>query len=748
MSAPTKQKVTIANELDRRIRVKARYLKSRKLDPDYFEAVMEAIPGVDQVRSNFKAASVIVIYDGRPQTRSSILNCVADLPKDVFNGQNHRRQPPSILTVIGKGALATSCFFLPKVMAAPVALILAAPVIMEGVITLWHRSLKVEVLDAAAVAFTIVRRDFFATSMIVFLLSLGEYLEALSEERTTGLLKSLLKPGKETIWVEMDGQELEIPLNEAKIGDRVVCGPGEMIPLDGTVVSGDALLNQSSITGESVPVHVFPGSEVISGSVVEEGRVVFEATHVGSETSVARISKFLENSLRYGSESQRKSDELADKLVPVTFALGLGIYGVTLDAAKAAGVLTVDYSCVIKLSSPVAVRVAMYTAAQNGVLLKGAQAMDGLARVDTLVFDKTGTLTRGRLAVTDLVGVNGLSREELLILAASAEEHYSHPVADAVVHAAKERGLKLIATSQVDFIVAHGVSAYIDGKNVLVGSRHFIEEDEEIDCSIVNDEILSLQDEGKSLLYVSCDDKLVGVIGLRDELRPEANDVLDALKESGVKKIVILTGDSEVTAKALAKQLPAVDEVHAELKPEDKAGIVAQLKEEGAYIGFTGDGVNDAPALVSAHVGICLPSGADLAKESAQVILLKEDLNCLLMGRYIALRCQETIHQSFVSAVGFNSSFLVLATLGLIQPLTAAILHNTSTIGILSYAGMREKRVPDLMTSTESKPIEGVTNALSTDEREEDPHEVHSKNHGTPMTGRNEELTGTLHLLN
>ncbi len=706
MSTTTKHNIMIANELDHRIRIKARYLKSRLLDPDYFEALVEAIPGVDQVRANYKAASIIVVYNGRPQTRSAILNSVADLPSDIFGGKNDRKPPPSLLSVVGKGILGGLCFFLPKIVAGPIALILAIPVIVDGTTALWHRKLKVEVLDAAAVSFTLLRRDFFATAMIVFLLSLGEYLEALSEERTTGLLKSLLKPGQETIWVEMEGQELEIPLEEAQIGDRVVCGPGEMIPLDGLVVSGDALVNQSSITGESVPVHLSPGSEVISGSVVEEGKVIFEATHVGSETSVARISKFLENSLRYGSESQKKSDELADKLVPVTFALGLGIYGVTLDTAKAAGVLTVDYSCVIKLSSPVAVRVAMYTAAQNGVLLKGAQAMDGLARVDTLVFDKTGTLTRGRLTVTDLIGVNGLDPEALLTLAASAESHYSHPVADAVVHAAKARELALIATSQVDFIVAHGVSAYIDDKNVLVGSRHFIEEDEAIDCSEVNEKVLSLQQEGKSLLYVAHDEKLAGIIALRDELRPEANQVLEALKKTGIKKIVILTGDAEVTARALTKELPAVDEMHAELKPEDKASIVAQLKEEGAYIGFTGDGVNDAPALVSAHVGICLPSGADLAKESAQVILLKEDLNCLLIGRRIALRCQETIHQSFISAVALNSSFLVLATLGWIQPLAAALLHNTSTVGILSYAGMREKRVPDLGVDAPQTPIE------------------------------------------
>ena len=472
----------------------------------------------------------------------------------------------------------------------------------------------------------------------------------------------------------------------------MVCGAGELIPLDGTVVNGEASVNTSSITGESVPVHAEPGTEVLSGSVVEDGRIVFEASHVGSDTSMARISTFLENSLRYESESQKKSDELADKLVPVTFGLGIGLLAVTHDFTKAAAVLTVDYSCAIKLANPVAVRVAMFTAAGEGVLLKGSQAMDGLARVDTLVFDKTGTLTRGQLQVTDLHGYGPYSDEELLILAASAEEHYSHPVAAAVVQAAKERDLHLSSTSQVDFIVAHGVSAYIDNKNVLVGSRHFIEDDEGINCSAVDRLVADLQKDGKSLLYVACEEELAGVIGLRDELRPEANEVLGNLKESGVKKIIILTGDAELTAKALANQLPAVDEVHWELKPEDKARIIGELQEQGHRVGFTGDGVNDAPALVSADVGICLPDGADLAKESAQVILLRDDLYCLLAGRLIALRSQDTIKHSFISAVGLNSAFLLLASFGLIMPVTAALLHNVSTVGILGYAAARGRK--------------------------------------------------------
>jgi len=684
----------IVHETGGRLRVRWRMLRSRWLHADYVEAALESIPGVGKARINTLAGSVAIGYDGRSATRSAVLTALTNLPEALGSGLEKSRNLQSPLSLVGLGGMALAVLVLPRAICLPLSLAISLPVIAEGVQTLWTRGVKVEVLDASAVSFCLIRGDYFTAVTIVFLLSVGEYLEELSENRTTGLLKSLLKPQVERIWIELDSQEMEIPFDQARIGDRVICGPGELIPLDGVVASGEAAVNTSSISGESVPVHLVPGMEVLSGAVVEEGRIVVIASRVGRDTSMARIAAFLENSLRYQSESQKRSDQLADRLVPVTFGLGLGLLAVTRDLTKAAAVLTVDYSCAIKLANPVAVRVAMYHAARQGVLLKGSQAMDGLARVDTLIFDKTGTLTRGELLVTDIYGLPPLAGDQLLLLAAGAEEHYSHPVAAAVVRAARERGLALPAAGQVDFIVAHGVSAYIEGRNILVGSRHFIEEDEGIDCSEVADRVAALQAEGKSILYVACEERLVGIIGLRDELRPEADRVLRALKETGIGRIVILTGDAELTARALAAQLPAVDEVVWELKPEDKARIVGELQADNHRVGFIGDGVNDAPALVSADVGICLPHGADLAKESAQVILMRDDLGCLLAGRRIALRSQETSHHCFSGTVGLNSAFLFLATFGMIQPVTAALLHNLSTVGILGYAGIRGRRTP------------------------------------------------------
>lgn len=691
----------VVHELNGRIRLRCPALANPAFDGMHFQAGLENIAGVESVRVNARAASVVIHYDGAARTRERILSHVCTgLKREP--GELRRLGPGlhSTLTLGLRGGLALAILFVPKLLAAPLALTLSLPVLVNGLQTLVLHGLKVEVLDGAAVAFSLARRDYFTAASIAFLLKVGDYLKGVSEDRTTGLLKSLLKPQVGTVWIEVDGRELEVPLAEVQLGDRVIFGSGDMIALDGAVVAGEALVNASSITGESIPVHAAVGTTVLSGSVVEEGRIVISADHVGSETSMARITAFLENSLRNESDSQRRDDRLADRLVPVTFGLGMGILLLTRDLRKAAGVFSVDYSCVIELTNPVAVRVAMYTAARNGVLLKGAQAIDLLARVDTFVFDKTGTLTQGKLQVTELLALEGYGEEEVLSLAAGAEEHYNHPVAAAVVQAARDRGVALPQVSQVDFIVAHGVSAYIDGRNIRVGSRHFIEEDEGIPCTRAgNGRLAELQGSGRILLYVACDEALIGIIALRDTIREESDRVLRGLKQSGIEHIAILTGDGAGAAEAIAARLPAVDAVHWELKPEDKATIVGRLQAEGRTVAFVGDGVNDAPALVSADLGACLPDGADIAKDSAQVILLHDNLQGLLLARLIAQRTQRTLRQSFCGAVTLNSAFLALTAGGMLPPFAAALLHNISTIGVLGYAGVRSGALPKMETT-------------------------------------------------
>ena len=684
----------IVHEIPKRLRIRCPRLFDPKFDQAYLDAFLSNIPGVERVRLNIKSASVVVHYTGDKKTRQAVLDLMEHLPDAVFQVNADKHHPTDVLEVAGVSAAAFFTAVLPKVLALPMGFFLAAPRILDGVDTLVNEGVKIEVLDASALLFSLGIGDYFTAGTIAALLTVGEFLEDLSDEKSSDLLKSLLQPQAEETWVERDGGEIKIEISELRIGDRVVCGSGELVPIDGVVADGEALVNQSSITGESLAVHMKPGDEIMSGGIIEEGRLKIKAVHVGADTGMARISRFLEQSLKSKSQAQKRSEELADKLVPITFALGLGIYAVTRDLIRAASVLTVDYSCAIKLSTPIGAKIAMFSAAGNGVLLKGAEALDTLARVDTVVFDKTGTLTTGTLNVTDLVPFNGMTKKGLLFLAAGAEAHYSHPVANAVVRAAGERKIEIPVTGGVDFIVAHGVSAYINDDNVIVGSRHFIEEDEGIDCAQCNRAAEELMKEGKSLLFVAKNGELIGLIALRDEIRTEAVPVLRELKRQGIKKIVVLTGDHEITSRAVAQKLEDIDEIHWNLKPEDKAAIMTGLKEQGATLAFVGDGVNDAPAMMTAHAGVCMPDGADIAKDSAQIVLVDDDLACLNRARAIAVNYRKSIDNSFYSAVGINSMILFLATLGYLPPVISAMLHNFSTIGILGYAAAKNNKKP------------------------------------------------------
>ncbi len=684
-----RKRFEIVHELPRRIRLKSLIMLAPHLDLNYLQASVESLSGVESVRVNGPAFSITVEYDGTKAVRTAILECLNHIPEEAFLEENEKKHGVDLIDVGARTAVAAATPFLPVPVQAATSWMLAIPGIVDGIETLFSRGIKIEVLDGTVKALSLLRGDYFTSNSVGALLSLGEYLEDQSEQKSTDLLKTLLKPQVEKVWVEKEGREIEIDFSELQIGDTVVCGPGELIPIEGTVAEGDGLVNQSSITGESVPVHLKPGDSTLSGAVVEEGTLKIRADKVGAETGMARINRFLESSLRTQSKNQVQSAELADKLVPLTFGAGLGVYALTRDVARAASVLTVDYSCAIKLSTPVATRTSMYTASQAGVLLKGGQALDNLAAIDTLVFDKTGTLTKGELKVTDLVPMPLYSEKELLSIAAGAEEHYAHPVARAVVNEAKNRNIPLPDVSGVDFIVAHGVSAYVEGERVLVGSQHFVEEDEKVDCSFMEKKARQLRNAGKNLLFVAMNEELIGIIAMRDELRPEALEALEAFKAAGIKRIEILTGDHRSTALALAALLPPVDAVHWELKPEDKADIVKGLKEGGAKVGFAGDGVNDTPALVCADVGICMPSGADLARESAQVVMQSEDMRTLVEAHRIARNNGETLSNCLWSAVVINSATLLLAGMGKISTLAAAMTHNLSTVGILGYAALK-----------------------------------------------------------
>lgn len=683
-----RRRVQVVHETATRLRLRSPALADPSLDTGYLEGLLEAVPGVLGARVNPAASCLVVRHGGGQAVRQRVLAMVEDIPGEAFLPGHGRTQPLALPTVAAQGLAAAATPFLSGGVALPLGWALGLPTMAQGLGTLLSEGVKVEVLDAAAVGASLLRGDAFTANAIVAMLGLGNWLEQWTTQKSDQLLKDLLRPQVESVWVERDAREERISFADLRIGDVVVCGAGELIPVDGVVVDGEAAVNRSSITGESLPVHARLGSEVLSGSLVEDGRLKIAASTVGSETSMARTRRFLQNSLRSKSSSQKHSDELADRLVPVTLALGLGLFVLTRDVRRASAVLTVDYSCALKLAAPVAVKSGMHAAGHRGVLLKGGQALDNLAAIDTIVFDKTGTLTRGDLRVTDVLPLDpALDAAELLALAAGAEEHYSHPVARAVVAEAKARGLALPPISQVDFIVAHGVSAFVEGTRVLVGSRHFLEDDEGVDCAAADEPGGRLRGQGKSLLCVASAGRLVGLIALRDEPRPEAALALRMLRERGITRIVVLTGDHRETAQAVLKGLD-VDDIRWELKPEDKADIVRELQAQGRKLAFAGDGVNDAPALLTADVGVCMPGGADLARESAQVVLLEDDLLALATARDIATRTRRVLTNSFRTAVGVNSAVMLLAAAGRLSPVTAAILHNACTLGILGYAAL------------------------------------------------------------
>ena len=697
--------VEVVHEMEGRIRVRSRRFLDPALDFGYLEALVLAVPGVEKVRGNPQAASLSIRYNGDPDSRQAVLDTLEAIPEAAYLPGEAPRESLDLFGVASLGALALLTPMLPRKLGGPLSWAVATPTLLQGVSALISRGVKMEVLDATAVGANLAGRDYFASNSIVALLALGNYLNQLSDQKSTDLLKTLLQPQKDEVWVEKDGAEVRLSADQLKIGSIVVCGSGEMVPVDGAVVEGEASVNQSSITGESVPVHVEPGSDVLSGSHIEEGRIKIRASEVGRSTTMARMSRFLENALRSKTDSQTKTEELADKLVPVTFGLGFGIYALTRDLRKASAVLSVDYGCALKLSNPVTVKSSMYRATQSGVLLKGQQALESLAGIDTLVFDKTGTLTTGKLAVTDVVPMCGGTEEELLALAAGAEEHYSHPLAAAVLREAHSRKVAMPEVSRVDFIVAHGVSAFINEERLLVGSRHFIEEDEGIDCSQGDVAADRLRSEGKSLLHVARNGTFEGLIALKDEVRPEAPAVLQKLKEGGIGKMIVLTGDHRVTARNLLRELGEIDEIRWELKPEEKAQIVADLKRQGMKIAYLGDGVNDAPALMTADVGICMPQGADLAREAAQVVLLKEDLSGLITAREVSVNAESTLKRCVQATFALNTMILLLAGSGMLPSILSALAHNMTTVSIIGYAGLKS-----LQASHEKTVAEEIAN--------------------------------------
>lgn len=679
----------IVHTLPGRLRCRIPDMNKPGYEPLLIEAWMERQPRVEEARCNPVARSLVIRYHEGSGASTEIIEHLKRFRWDKISNQPiASTKPAELAPILANGFLLAMLPFLGPKLRLGLTLFNIAPPLAKGADTLIHEGIKVEVLDAMAIGLAASTGKLYTANLTNFFLRLGEFLEQRTQRHSDRLLRKLLQPSPVMAWVERDGEWTHIPDTEIREGEMINIGPGETIAVDGWVIEGTALVNQGVVTGEDVPVRKEPLSRVISGSVLLEGRLRVEAIMVGEQTTTARIARFIQESLSRRSATQRLAERLADKRVYITLATGALVYALTRDVQRLQSVFLVDYSCALKLGPPVAFKSAMHRSAQSGVLIKGGDSIEQLAEVDTFVFDKTGTLTHSELSVTDVVILateQVYDKRDLLALVASIEEHANHPLAHAIVSAAKAHELEHISHGEVDYMVAHGLSAEVKGERIVVGSRHYLEEHIGVSFAEYSEQIHTLQEAGKNLLFVANTQRPIGLIALRDTLRAEAASVLSDLRAHGIKRLLLITGDQKQKAHALAKTL-GFDEVYAEMEPEQKAKVIAQLQQAGHKVAFIGDGINDGPALTTADVGIAMPKGADIARASADVVLLDDRLSALVDARCISTHTMQLIKRNFNLAIGVNTALFFAAMSGRLSPVASAILHNGTTIAILLSA--------------------------------------------------------------
>ncbi len=572
--------------------------------------------------------------------------------------------------------------FLPAPIRAAYTVWRSIAFVWKGVRCLLHRRLEVEVLDALSIGVSVLRGDFSTAGSVMFLLNLGSLLEEWTRKKSLDDLARSMALNVDKVWVRSQGTEVLLPLTKVQPGDEIVVRSGNMVPLDGTVIEGEAMVNQAALTGESMPVRKAKGATVYAGTVVEEGECVFLAKAAGGANRYDKIVAMIEESEKLKSSTENRALELADKLVPWCLAGTVVTYALTRNVTRAISILMVDFSCALKLSMPLAVLSAMRECGTAHITVKGGKYLEALAKADTIVFDKTGTLTRATPQVVDIIPFNNSEKDDVLRLAACLEEHFPHSMANAVVRAAREQGLAHEEMhSEVEYIVAHGIASRVGGERVVIGSYHFVFEDEHCIVPADEQEKFDQMPAEYSHLYMAASGQLVGVICIADPLRPEAASVLRQLHKLGIRNAVMMTGDSYRTAEAIARQV-GVDQFFAEVLPEDKANFVQKAKAEGHTVVMIGDGINDSPALSAADIGIAINSGAAIAREIADVTIKADSLEELVTLKTIANALQHRVNSNYRFVLSFNSTLIALGALGILQPAASAMLHNLSTIGI------------------------------------------------------------------
>lgn len=578
--------------------------------------------------------------------------------------------------------------FLPYPLRACVTTVKSVKYLWKGLQCLWHRKIEVPVLDATAIGVSIFRNDIETAGSVMFLLGIGELLEEWTHKKSVDDLARTMSLNVGKVWLKREDQEVLVQTSEIRPGDEVVVHMGNVIPFDGIVSDGEAMVNQASLTGESVPVRRIVDNSVYAGTVVEEGELTVLVKEVGGSSCFEKIVTMIEESEKLKSALEGKAEHLADKLVPYSLGGTALTYLLTRNVNKAISVLMVDFSCALKLAMPISVLSAIREASLYHVTVKGGKYLEAVADADTIVFDKTGTLTKAKPTVVDVVSFNGAEPDELLRIAACLEEHFPHSMAKAVVDAAQQKNLAHEEMhTKVEYIVAHGISTTIDGKRAVIGSSHFVFEDENCTIPEGKQELFDSLPKEYSHLYLAIEGKLAGVICIEDPLREEAEAVVNSLKRAGITKVVMMTGDSERTAAAIAKRV-GVDEYYSEVLPEDKAGFIEKEKAAGRKVIMIGDGINDSPALSAANVGIAISDGAEIAREIADITVGSDDLYQIVTLKLLSDSLMKRIRGNYRFIVSFNLGLILCGVAGILQPTTSALLHNTSTL-LISLKSMQ-----------------------------------------------------------
>ena len=680
-------KCKIIHESGGRMRVHLNCVRMSLRQADVLEFYLKNVSGVTAVAVYDRTQDAVIRYGG---SRTAVVQALArfsfdraeemDLvPEHTSRALNREFEDKLAMTVCRR---VLSKLFLPAPVTSAIALVRSLKYIKEGLRALLRGKLTVAVLDATAVTTSIIRGDFGTAGSVMFMLRLGEILEEWTHKKSVADLAGAMSLQVENVWLQTGDTEVLVPIGQVKVGDRIVVRTGNLIPLDGKVVSGEAMVNQSSMTGESLPIPKSVGSLVYAGTVAEEGECVIQVDKETGGGRYDRIVRMIEDSEKLKSTVEAQASHLADRLVPYTLGGTALTYLLTRNVTKTLAVLMVDFSCALKLAMPIAVLSAMRESATFHISVKGGRFLESIAAADTIVFDKTGTLTYATPKVAAVVPFGGHEEQEMLRLAACLEEHYPHSIANAVVEEAQRRGLSHEEYhSQVQYIVAHGISSMVDEHKVIIGSAHFVFEDEHCTIPAGEEEKFQSLDPAYSQLYLCIAGQLAAVICISDPLRAEAPAAIRALHECGIKNVVMMTGDNRRTAESVA-QAVGVDQVYAEVLPEDKAEFIRKARAEGHVVIMVGDGVNDSPALSEADVGIAISTGAAIAREIADITVASEDLRALVTLRALSCQLMRRIHRNYRFIIGFNCALIVLGVAGILPPTTSALLHNMSTLGI------------------------------------------------------------------